>query len=449
MRLTTKIGSATVGLVVVAVAAAASPGSTGAVRASGWGPVETLSLPAPFLTLVPTSAAVDSRGDTLAVWVRTDGSGAALMAGYRRAGQAWVTNPVPGSRGAEDADVAFDGSGEAVVVWTAGQRVRAVRRAARGQWAEPVTVARRPVVEPRPPNSVQLAVNRRGRAVVLWFGQRLPHAAIGFAGGRWGRAQALFAGETAREAILGRVRTGPASSSGDTDVVMDGRGRATVAWSGAGGFDPKPIVTTYAPGQGWSRPRAVAPQARGGGVPQIAGTADGRLAVAWGSTARGAPAVRVARKDRGTGWVQTPPLVHSGALSKVRIVMDGAGVVTAVWQTDNGATWLADQAPGGGWSPRVRVMPPGTAGDEYGLVANDAGDVLLGSTAPPGRHPVWAMRRSPSGAWQAQPTTVSGGRGKAGGPAVGIGPTGAGVLVWTFQRAGSSGSPVQARQWVP
>jgi hypothetical protein len=94
-------------------------------------------------------------------------------------------------------------------------------------------------------------------------------------------------------------------------------------------------------------------------------------------------------------------------------------------------------------------MPPGTTGDEYGLVANEAGDVLLGSTAQPGRHPVWALRRSPSGVWQAHPTTVSQGRGRVGGPAVGVGPSGAGVLVWTFQRAGSSGSPVQARQWLP
>ena len=147
--------------------------------------------------------------------------------------------------------------------------------------------------------------------------------------------------------------------------------------------------------------------------------------------------------------MQTPPLRHTGELFKLRIAMDGAGVVTAVWQTESGALWRADQSPAGRWTREVRVMPPGTSGDEYGLVANEAGNVLLGSTAPPGRNPVWALRRSPSGAWQARPTTLTRGRGKAGGPAVGLGPSGVAVEVWTFQRAGSSGSPVQASRYVP
>ena len=465
MRLATKIRSAAVGLVAVAVAATGSPRSAGDVRASGWGPVATLSRPAPFLTLVPTSAAVDARGDVVALWVRTDGSGAPLMAAFRRAGHGWVTpKAVPGSRGADDAEVAFDGSGEAVFVWTAGRQVRAVRRAPAGRWARPVTVASRAATEPRPPNSLQLAVNEGGRAVAVWSAPRLLRAAIGFADGRWGRAQTLFAGQAAgaaarrgpvsagqagSAAARGAARIGPPSSSGDTNVVLDRRGRATVVWSRTNGFSQQPVVTTRDPGHPWSIPRAVASRTTGGGPQQIAGNAGGDLAVAWDSTVRGAPALRVARKGPRTGWVQTPPLRHPGNLLKLRIAMDGAGVVTAAWQTENGATWRADQSPRGRWSRTVRVMPPGTAGDEYGLVANEAGNVLLGATASPGRQAVWALRRSPSGAWQRRPTTLSRGRGKAGGPAVGIGPSGVAVEVWTFQRAGSSGSPVQASRYVP
>ena len=307
MRPSTKIRSATVGLVVVAVAATGSPGSAGDVRASGWGPPVSLSRPAPYLTLVPTSAAVDAHGDILAVWVRTDGSGSPLMVAYRRAGHGWVTpRAVPGSRGAQDAEVAFDGSGEAVLVWTGGRLVRAVRRAPDGRWGRPVTVARGALGEPRPPNSVQLAVNERGRAVALWAGQRLPVAAIGFPDGRWGRAQTLFAGQVAAAAARQSARSGPVSSSGDTAVVMDRLGRATVVTGRSSGFTQQPLVTTRDPGRPWSRPRAIAPLTGGTGHEQIAGTAAGELAVAWDSTVRGTRAVRIARRHPGAGWGADP-----------------------------------------------------------------------------------------------------------------------------------------------
>lgn len=416
--------------------------------APGWGRVVNLSGTAPLGTLVPTSAAVDARGDMLAVWVHTNGSGAPLMAAYRHAGRRWTTRAVPGSRGASDADVAFDRAGDAVVVWTAGRRVQATRRAAGGRWAKPVTVSiARAGAEPRPPNSVQLAVNPRGRALALWEGVRGPHAAIGFPDGTWGRPTALLAGTAPMRTENQRSSSmGPTSSSGDTNVVMDRWGRATVAWS-RGGFATQPIVVSRDPGKPWGKPHALAPIALGNGAQQIAGGRNGDLAVAWQSAVHGTPGIRVARKTREGGWVQTPPLVAGVSGLKLRIVMDGSGVVTAVWQTDRGALWRAEQSARGTWTRKVRIMPPGTAGDEYGLVANNAGNVLLGSTAPPGAHPVWALRRSPTRAWQAHPVTVSKGRGEARGPAVAIGPSGAGLLVWAFQPRGSALSRVQARSF--
>lgn len=413
-------------------------------RATGWGPAVNLSRAAPLGTLVPTSAAVDARGDMLAVWVHTNGPGHPLMAAYRPAGHRWTTRAVPGSRGATDADVAFDGSGEAVVVWTAGRRVRAIRRTVHHGWATPVTVARaRAGVEPRPPNSVQLAVNPRGRAVALWEGARSPHAAIGFPDGTWGPGKALFTGGARTAAGRDFPLRGPASSSGDTNLVIDRWGRATVAWS-RDGFGSQPVVVSRDPGRPWSKPHALAPRSLGNGFQQIAGQRNGDLAVAWQSTVRGHPGIRVARKSRQGPWEQTPPLAHGMNVFKLRIAMDGSGVVTAVWLTERGALWRAEQSPQGTWTRKVRVMPPGTAGDEYGLVANNAGHVLLGSTAPAAAHSVWALRRSPARAWQPHPVTVSRGRGESRGPAVAIGPSGAALVVWAFRSAGSALSHVQA-----
>lgn len=451
MRHNRRLTAISLVLGVTAASTAWLPGATAAAvpAAAGWGRVVNLSRTAPLGTLVPTSAAVDARGNMLAVWVHTDGSGAPLMAAYRHAGRRWTTRAVPGSRGASDADLAFDRAGDAVVVWTAGRRVRATRRAG-GRWAKPVTVAiARAGVEPRPPNSVQLAVNPRGRALALWEGRRGPRAAIGFRNGTWGRPTTLFAGSHSMRAESQRSSSAaPMSSSGDTNVVMDRKGRATVALA-RGGFAAQPFVVSRDPGKAWSKPHALAPLSLGNGSEQIAGKRNGDLAVAWESTVRGTTGIRVARKTRQGGWLQTPPLVQGMDTLKLRIAMDGSGVVTAVWLTDRGALWRAAQSPGGRWTRKVRVMPPGTAGDEYGLVANDAGNVLLGSTAPPGAHPVWALRRSPVNAWQAHPVTVSRGRGEARGPAVAIGPSGAALMVWALQPRGSALSRVQASSVTP
>ncbi len=278
----------------------------------------------------------------------------------------------------------------------AGRRIRAVRRAADGRWTRPVTVARsRAAVEPRPPNSVQLSVTPRGRAVALWEGPRRPQVAIGLPDGTWGAAKPpLAARAPGRASNRGSRLAGPTSSSGDTNVFMDRRGRATVAWSRGRGFEGQPVVVSPDPGEPWGKQRPLAPSSLGNGLPEIAGQRDGDLAVARESIVHGHPGVRIARKARHGGWSRTPPLVH-------------------------------------------------------GMSPFKLGNVLLGSTAPPGAHSVWALRRAPAGAWQPHPVTVSKGRGQALGPAVAIGPSGAALMMWTFQPAGSARSRVQASRFTP
>ena len=84
--------------VTVVAAFPAVAGAEVSARPSGWGPVVNLSRTAPLGTLVPTSAAVDARGDVLAVWVNTRTRTSPLMAVYHRAGGRWTSRPVPGSR---------------------------------------------------------------------------------------------------------------------------------------------------------------------------------------------------------------------------------------------------------------------------------------------------------------------------------------------------------------
>ena len=436
-----------VSVAVLATGLATLPAAdAAAVHPQGWAPAVNLSRPAPSRDLLPTSAAVDPHGDTVAVWVHTGNSGAAVKAAFRAAGHGWRSPvTVPGSRGAQDAEVAFDGHGDAVFAWRTSRAAAAVRRTAAGSWTKTVTLYRSSTaMESRAPNSIDLAVNTNGRAVAVWSTNVDTKAAIGFENGTWGRASTVPP-KPMRSTSGVVLPAGPASSSGDAKVVMDDFGRATVV-SYTGGWVGRIVTTSRDPGGPWSAPVALTKVAFVTND-QIALRADGTIAVAWRGSANGSPVVWVARKTRTGDWARAKPL-PIGSLLKLRAAMDGAGTVTAVWQTESGALWRADNRADGTWTTKVRVVPPGTAGDEYGLVANEAGDVLLASTASPGAHPVWALRRSPSGVWDTSRTGLSS-RGAATGPAVAIGPSGGAVVVWTLRPAGSTTGRVQVSRFTP
>ena len=405
-------------------------GSEPLVRAAGWGPVVNLSAPAPSRRLLPTSVSVDTRGNALAVWVDTDESRSPLMSAFRPAGRPWRhAVPVPGSRGAADADVAFDGAGEAVVTWFAGRRIVASRRTAGGSWTRPVTVYRSAAsIEPRPPNSLDLAVNEHGRSVLTWEG-RGAKVAIGFSDGRWGSVRTL------------------SRNSGGADAVVDRWGRVTAIW-GEGAWAGRVMTASRDVGGPWTKPRPLTRTQVGTGGPIIDVRRDGEVAVAWETPAGGSPGIRVARKPRGGGWVRTAPTALGRDAWKPRMGMDGSGVVTVAWSNlSSGALWRIQHSPGVGWTRKVRVAPPRAVGDDYWLAVNDAGAGLLGWTSEPGAHAVQAVYRSRAGVWQRHPRTLSEGSGRTAGPALALGASGAAVVVWAFQPTGATTTRVQATRF--
>ena len=440
-----------VSVAVLATGLATLPAAdAAAVHPQGWAPTVNLSRPAPSWNLLPTSAAVDVHGDAAAVWVHTNNGGAAVKVAFRGAGHGWRSPvTVPGSRGAQDAEVAFDGHGDAVFVWRTSHAAAAVRRTAAGSWTKTVTLYRSSTaMESGAPNSIDLAVNTNGRAVAVWSTNVDMKAAIGFENGTWGRASTVP--PKPKRSTTGVVLpAGPTSSSGEVKVVMDDLGRATVV-SYTGGWVGRIVTTSRDPGGSWTAPQALT---KVGFVTnsQIAVKADGTIAVAWQQAVRrDTPAIRLARRSRTGAWVRTTPLLIGKDAFKVRLALDGAGTATVVWLTEtSGALWRAENHADGSWTPKVRITPPDTEGDEYGLVANEAGDVLLASTGRPGAHPVWALRRSPSGVWDTHRTTLSSGTGETRGPAVAIGPGGGAVVTWTFQPAGSSTGRIQASRFTP
>jgi hypothetical protein len=119
--------------------------------------------------------AIDSRGDTVATWLKVERAGTALQVSVRPAGaSAWhspsTLSPAGGfPYGARD--LAVDADGQALVAWNADGVIQgSVGSATTGQWQPPVDVtsenAGPSVGEPH------VAVNEAGDAVLLWSGYR-------------------------------------------------------------------------------------------------------------------------------------------------------------------------------------------------------------------------------------------------------------------------------------
>jgi hypothetical protein len=147
-------------LAAVAVAPAAG-GGTSSVRPAWLAPVELT--PRADYSITGQDVAVDGSENLLVVWAGTSG----VQARYRPAGGAWQAPAQLDACGA-DAQVAFDGAGQATVLWlgcTPGftQATTAERRQD-GSWTSPVVLS----TPGREVGFPHLAVARSGAAIASW-----------------------------------------------------------------------------------------------------------------------------------------------------------------------------------------------------------------------------------------------------------------------------------------
>ncbi len=124
--------------------------------------------------------AFDKQGDAVVVWERKEGADGSMEAAFRQAGGAWQAPVIVGSCGESvcEPSVAFDGQGDAVVVWEAYNGVtfvvEASYRPAGGAWRTPVYLSPEEIPGTAHP---QIAFDEQGDAMAIWN-----------RGGSWGGA---------------------------------------------------------------------------------------------------------------------------------------------------------------------------------------------------------------------------------------------------------------------
>jgi PKD domain len=217
-----------------------------------------------------SQVAFDKQGDALAMW-----QGDGLQSAFMPAGGTWQPPATVGSELVAGSDFAVDGRGDAVAVWDSWTEgflshrvVQAALRPAGGDWQAPVDLSEEPHGEDWrwEPYEPQVSIDEQGDAVVVWTqGEKGVLSASKPNGGAWqapvdlsppgtsdGDAQVAFDGQGDALAVWdgqdGTVQSEskPAGGAwqatvdighgGGPQVAFDERGDALAAWVGADGI---------------------------------------------------------------------------------------------------------------------------------------------------------------------------------------------------------------------
>ncbi len=185
--------------------------------ADAWTDAETISGPigASFAPIV----AVDDRGGAVAAWQLGDGSHRLIQASVRSTDGTWSQPELLSTPGhdATEPVLAVDGAGDAIVGWARSnglwRAAQIASRAAGGTWGPPRNLSRRG----RHAGGVELAMNRRGDALVSWAQGGAMAAAVRPAGkDRWNLAPLGVC-------LCGSLRF---------EIALDEEGNATAVWQG-------------------------------------------------------------------------------------------------------------------------------------------------------------------------------------------------------------------------
>jgi hypothetical protein len=217
-----------------------------------------------FLTPVELSAAgqdgfepdvaVDSSGNVIAVWTRSDGTNTRIQYATRTATSAWsaplsISDP---GQNASDSNVAIDPSGNALVAWSRSDgtniRIQAAFRPAGGSFAAPVTVSDPGFDATKP----EVDFDASGKALLTWQrfdGTKLRVQATTRSAGAGG----TFANETTlseggQDAFEPRADAGP-----DVDA------NAAIVWTRSDGSKLRVQAARRRDVVGFPRPRGATP----------------------------------------------------------------------------------------------------------------------------------------------------------------------------------------------
>jgi hypothetical protein len=383
-----------------------------------WQPATTFE---PSQPLADLALAVDARGDALAVWdrtERTDPYGAfqyLTVASYRAAGADQWEKPVTLDTSAwfGRPAVAFNGSGNATVVWNHTPETYApgpwplssVRDARTGTWSTPVQIA------PGPQYGVpQLGVDSAGDAVASWYGE----AAYRPAGGRW------------------QTPTRPIEAT-QTDLAVASDGSMVLAGVRYDGVVQ--VATGYR--GAWSGQTVLGTSIWQYVAPAAAVASGGTAVVAWSTQEHGNNIVYSSSRVGGSWQPAVPLSFVDGNAYYPDVGIDDAGDTLGIW--DATVDPESSSRPAGSSWQRPVVVAPRIASPGLTLAMNPRGEAvavwITETTSGPHNtvtdFPIGGAYYTTAGRWQsAQALGSQGSQYLVPRAQVGIDAAGDGIAVW-------------------
>jgi hypothetical protein len=334
-----------------------------ATRPAGgpWGPAQDLS--AAGNNALRPQVTVDVQGDAVAIWQRFDGANNIVQAAARPAGGVW--SPAQDlSLAGQDAlfpQVSVDGQGTAVAIWQrfdgANYIVQAATRPApSGVWqtAQDLSVAGRPAINP------QLTVGLEGDVAAVWQrfdgAHQVVQAAIRPSGQAWGAPLTVSA--------IGQDATNP-------QVASNGQGSYTAVWARSNGTNTIVQDSAWFPlSPGWQAPHDLSATGQDASNPQVAENAATSATVTWERSNGANLIVQAASRPRGIWFPAVDLSVAGQSALRPQVAVDGQGNAVAAWQRSNGTNTIVQAAGFDLAGPQLRALQVpggGTAGSPLGF----------------------------------------------------------------------------------
>ena len=392
--------------------------------------------------------AVNPSGDAVAIWRRSDGTDFIAQVATRRAGEPLSAGFDVSAGGASVAgfDVAVNGYGDAVAVWTRGGVVQAATGQTGSRLAAPVDVS-----VGAGASALDVAIDDTGAIVVVWMqggriktssrpvlGSFSPPADLSAQGlnvdsprvaaNATGDTVALWRRHTPGAVIQASVRapggafslpddvSAPGGSAETPQVAVDGRGDGLAVWRALNGTVWEIRAASQPRGQGFDGGVSVSGLGKNVHSPQVAAGGAGDAVVAWAREKPGPPGSpdEIQAATRSAGGSFTAPADVSGGTpggpsTQPQVVMDPAGDAVVAWRRmttmGNPALQASTRPAGGTFSPVVDVSAPGAYVIDLHLAMDGAGDALAVWTAiPPGGTEAAVQ----AGVYDASPPQLSG-----------------------------------------
>lgn len=269
--------------------------------------------------------AINSSGNAVAVWQRSDGLNTIVQAATLQFGGSWSA-PVDLSVAGQDADkpqIAINSSGKAVAVWIRSDGANDIVQAATsqfgGSWTAPDDLSAAGDSADVP----QIAINSSGNTVAIWqrfSGASIVQAATLQFGGSWSSPVDLSVG--GQSALSPQVAIGP-------------NGNVVAVWYRFDGSNQIVQASMMQFVGSWSTPIDLSPAGVDSGIPQVVIDSNGNAIAVWEGSNGVSTLIRGAKLAFGSStWTPTSDLSSTGHNSfAVQIAVDGSGNAAAVWYT--------------------------------------------------------------------------------------------------------------------